>query len=246
MQRSPHPRSDTDLLATNTEQIMLKRRFEWTDKSDMGDGWVPAWMEGGDPVGAGFGAAHDVLEHFPRCIGGFEGEMMAFGAMHMVRSEYDFGRFTIYEGHASDLTYFLRNVIEGDQTLRDPGPFSLDGLYRMDPDATLECIRKGILGACKEMGGYPCSLSELASYRRALPIDADTRILGWMVKGLRKAEKRFAQWDMPGWRLTEMFNEIRDEWDRVAKSTGELGEYIDVRVNFAERDVRITREYAYN
>lgn len=68
--------------------MSLVRTFVWGEDAEYGEsGFIPGWIKGANLVAAGFGAAHDVLEHLPNTPGGFEGEMMAFGAMYHVRCE---------------------------------------------------------------------------------------------------------------------------------------------------------------
>lgn len=220
---------------------MLKRRFLWKDSFDFGWGWCPSWMENGDPT-VGFGAAHDTLEHFPRCIGGFEGEMMAFGAMHVVRREISWNNGDIYDNQASDIQNFLGNVVGGDhQTIRCPGAFNTRNLI-FDADFMEAAIARGIKEFCEEQAWERQTAQEV---RDKLPPEPVRRMLGWIVKGQRKALKRYDQWQLSPGELAWMFGEIRDEFDRIAKRNGDIGEHIDVRVDFDRRRVTVDRDYDF-
>jgi hypothetical protein len=215
---------------------MLVRRFKWKDSDSFGWGWCPAWMDNGDPV-VGFGAAHDCLEHFPRCIGGFEGEMMAFGAMQFVRHYADW-RGGILEAQRHDIAYFLENVAWQEQTLRDPGRVRFDDMPHTKEEL-IEAARKGILGWLHEHADG----ETLWAQRRMLPKDAAARIAGWMALGYHKARKRFAQWNLDSGDLLPLFDQIKDGFDRLAKRDAEPGEQIVVRVDFARMRVSVTRDY---
>ncbi len=223
------------------------RRFKWSDSSDMGPGFVPDWIENADPV-ANFGAAHDALEHFPRCIGGFEGELMAFGAMHYVRGEaagYDWNRGTIYAAQKSDLEFFLPNVLQGDQTLKDPGTVNLRALDN-DPGFNLDELRRNVRGAiasvCREQdyndddsGG-----SASAATRRKLPHQADDRMVRWIVKGYLKAKRRFERMGVSPWEAHCLFKEVTRKFSALCEG-GEHGEEIHVRIDFRKQTVRVDR-----
>jgi hypothetical protein len=231
---------------------MLTRRFIWKDTPDFGFGWCPAWMENGDPV-VDFGAAHDVLEHFPRCIGGFEGEMMAFGAMCYVRRYADWRRGGILDNQASDISYFLRNVAWAEQSLEDPGPFRDTPDLMEGVEEVTEMARKAVLSYCYEEASFPRrSLREMVDARRRLPADTVRRIVGWHIKGQRKAAKRFARWGLDSYDLILLFDEIKRQFEHESKREAAEGESLVVRVNFERRDVSVTREfepqrgYAYN
>lgn len=217
---------------------MLKRRFEWTDNSDYGAGWTPTFIKGADPT-TGFGAAHDCLEHFPRCIGGFEGEMMAFGAMHFVRSEYPWPRGDIYYNQKGDLANFMRSgLMYGEQTLNDPGSVPTNSDY-IDQSTLRKMVRAAVM---EILGEEADDRHNRAYYLRKLPPDPVNRIMGWINKGVLKAEKRYAQWGISGWQATDLFMQIEEGFEKRAGS-GEFGEYIDVRVDFSRHKVQIDRDY---
>lgn len=221
---------------------MLTRRFKWDDQSDFGTGWTPAWMEGADPV-QGRGAAHDVLEHFPRCIGGLEGEMMAFGAMHYIRGEqsgFYWGKHGIYRNQASDIEHFLRNRAwsDGVPLVREPGKVRMEADSIHHEELRLQ-VRKAIYNVFTESGSGGYTRQEC---RAALPRGTDERIMGWIYKGYHKAEKRFAQWNLKPWDCANLFRKVQERFDRTAKWAEESMQ-ITVRVDFRQRFVSVDADY---
>lgn len=220
---------------------MLKRRFEWKDDTELGAGWVPAWNEHLDFPTSGFGAAHDVLEHFPK-LGGMQGEMMAFGAMHFVRSEYSWSRGDIYSMQVHDIANELRNCVCDDKQLESPGRSRLQSDY-IDADSLREAVREAVIYALGELTDADFSRKQ---YRRQMPSDICQRIEGWIMKGAVAAGRRYARMGVPqGWQMTDLFNQVAEKFDQVAKQNGEVGEYVDVRIDFNERAVTVVRDYHY-
>lgn len=217
---------------------MLKRRFEWKDGTELGAGWVPAWNEHLNFPTVGYGAAHDVLEHFPK-LGGMQGEMMAFGAMYFVRSEYHWRGGDIYSVQVHDIANELHKIVLDDKQIESPGRSRLQSDY-VDADSLRNTVRKAVISTLYEL---ECGADySKAHYRRQMPSDICQRIEGWIMKGAVAAERRYTRMGVPqGWQMTELFNEIEEQFDRSAQC-GEEGEYIDVRVNFAERAVTVVRE----
>ncbi len=226
----------------------LVRKFDWVDHEEFGWGWVPAWIENADPV-TGYTAGHDVLEHFPRCIGGIEGEMMAFGAMHIVRAsrEQGFGRRGICAAQGDDIERFFGDLhMQGDSAdlIRDPGRVNLDDAADdIDMEQLGREVRKGLVRMLDERTRD--SDSTRARVLRELgPRGIDKRIVGWIAKGALKARKRFAQWDLDTYELAELYNEVEKQFNALCDSEGEPGEQITVRVDFAARRVTVDREWA--
>jgi hypothetical protein len=224
---------------------MLTRRFKWGE-SDLGEGWIPAWMDNADPT-EGQGAAHDCLEHFPKCVGGFEGEMMALGAMHVTRDYVDATRWqwNLYEAQSYDIAYFLRNVLDGEQTINDvPRRMDLDRYtwdLPFDVSTMRDAIRKGIVSALREAvhGDFDRTMW---SERRALPPKVDERILQWMAKGAIKAQKRFETLGVSPVQLGNIFESIARGFNEVGKG-GEHGEEMVVYVDWQRSSVDIVRRW---
>lgn len=231
----------------------MLRTFKWEDHDNFGEGWVPQFFEGADPVSAGFTAAHDCLEHFPDFLGGLEGEMMAFGSMHYVRRYFDFSnkyRYSdIFMAHTADIGSFIydRLVSNDGVKCRDPGKFNASRLYNFDDATTLIAIRAGIMDGIKEYvhGGEEGTKTEVL---RMLPHKLDQRLLGWMVKGYREATSRFGSVGLDEMDMLEIFTEVSEEFEKAAKRDGEIGfdDIIDVSVNFKQRKVRVTRRSEWN
>ncbi len=218
-------------------------RFTYEDDDDFGPGFVPDWIEDANPS-QGMGAAHDVLEHFPNCIGGFEGELMAFGSLIFVRGEHyqplNRHLWNVYDGISSDIQYFLPTVLYGEQTLRDPGAFRASEVT--DEGMNLPLLRVSVSAGVRiaiEHQVYGDQTVE--SIRATLPGDAERRIVGWIVKGYRKARLRFKRADLPEWRACELFETIASEFDQALKEEGSPGDEITVKVDLRNRSVDVRR-----
>lgn len=223
---------------------MLKRRFEWKDDTELGAGWVPAWNEHLDFPTTGFGAAHDVLEHFPK-LGGMQGEMMAFGAMHFVRSDdWKFRNSRdIYEAQKNDIARELTDFTWAGKHLPVCSATRKGSDY-IDTEKLRAMIRESITSALHDMASG--ADENYAYFRRMMPRDIAQRIERWIIKGAIAAEKRYAKLGVPhGCQMTDLFGQVLEKFDQVAKHNGEEGEYVDVRVDFNERAVTVVRDYHY-
>lgn len=208
---------------------MLVRDYKFDPDADMGPGWCPAWMDNADPV-EGFTAAHDCLEHFPVCVGGFEGEMMAMGAMHFTRQCHP-DMTNLWEDNAFDIRRFLQNVQAGAETLKHPGRVIWDGMddYRtMNLSEGRFQIAKAVEDANE--ANYPVSVT--------LPEDAAERILGWMVKGYRKARARFKRAGLTEFHTYLLWKQVEEKFDKTRKFADEW-HTIRVRIGLKAQKVDV-------
>lgn len=225
---------------------MLKRRFEWKDETELESGWVPAWNEHLNFPTSGFGAAHDVLEHFPK-LGGMQGEMMAFGAMHFVRGDhYDWNSGDIYAAQMSDIARELVDYTWRGELPESPGRSVLSSNY-IDSDRLREMVREAVVIALDEMVEGDGVEKNRAHFRRKMPSGIAQRIEGWIVKGAIAAERRYTRMGQSnGQEMAELFRRVMEDFDRVGKRGGEEGEFIDVMVNVKELEVTVNRGDLYS
>ena len=199
--------------------MKITRKFEYRNNEEYDHmGLAMVGRSWADPA-MGLGVTHDILEHAPRDNGSTEGELMALGASIYVRSGHDYyeriGRFhTDPSDHISSDFPLLWNymVRDGRETLTSPGKIKpLDDSN--DDDSILETVRKAV-ELCRgefDPDDFPTFLQESET----------EKIIGWMRKGYRYAQRRFK--GIRRCRLTNMFIATERAVDRQLRELEEWG-----------------------
>lgn len=227
------------------------RKFKWgPDEEFGGEGWIPTWIENANAVGMGFTLAHDSLEHFPNCINGFEGEMLAFGQMLFVRIESGYAyKGRQYVSPEDSMSYDIANFINNwwFDGCEDPGPVPecSEGM----PDETFdEIARKGVLYWVTEY--QRDMLSEtINTYREIGGKQLAPRIAGWMRLGYMRARRRFEKYGLNCWHASELFRSIAEQFDEGNFNDGTEGDELHVKIDLAKREASVYTvrgDYAYD
>lgn len=210
----------------------MKRTFTCGEHPEYGGlGWAADWMRGADPI-QGMGCAHDILEHPPNMPLGAESEFMALGAMLWLRGETGFFfSGTPAENAAVDFPDILERVMNGEETLKDPGKTralsewdygSLDGQCQ-------SAVRKGVALLISDRGyTFP-------SIAKHMPPEYRQRMVGWMRKGIRYAVRRYKHGNNE---VAYLFKRMEKEFDRRLESAKE-GAQIAVHVNLKQCSFRM-------
>jgi hypothetical protein len=220
----------------------ITKRFVWTDDSEYGSGFKPDWIPQADPT-QGFGAAHDVLEHIIDTRGGFEGEMMAFGAMHYVRQYYPWRTGMVYDNQHYDIANFLRNVESEMQTCVE-APISKDDWhedYTFSSDEMRVWVRRAIMMYIKEA---QYGDESRASVLRVLPVGISDSIVGWISAGYQAAVEFYTSRQISKHDAVDMFVEVQRLFDQHTKG-GEAGDYLDIHVDWESQEVTATKGNTY-
>lgn len=214
---------------------MIIRTFTCKEHQEYGGlGWQPDWVENQamvDPIG-GMGVAHDILEHPLRGIGGAENEFMAFGSIYWIRGQNNWwrqnGNFLSVEDHmSSDYAQILPRIIEGYETLKSPGRTT-----RLDDDRAEEVfhnsIQMGFLTTIAEQDHLEEGIHDL------IHDGGKDRVLGWLRKGYRMAQKRYKGID--SYDVACIFTNIMNDADKRLKHAEE-GMKLKVWIDFDTRRV---------
>lgn len=190
-----------------------------------------------DPL-PGNAVAHDVLEHFP---GGDESpahEFMALGAALLIRGTTGYfqrnGNINPPHVHiAGDFPDILRHIVDEGMGLPDPGKTKpIEDYDYMITDTIAEAIRE-------VKYEYKDSPEDIAAWLPLIPLAT-----GWMRKGWRKAQKRYAKCGI--YFATECFEYIQIEADKVLNNA-ELGTIIEVQLELSKDSVSLReREPIYD
>jgi hypothetical protein len=212
--------------------MKVVRRFKWVEDSDFGAGFAPTHIPQADPVFSGMTAAHDVLEHLFDKVGDFEGEMMALGAMHLVRADMD-NKLPMYELQYGDISNFVGDLLRGKHECKPPKKaVKLRQDHRFDSEEMLLWIRRGIMGCLRECAGsYPGRFHDLVEQRRYLPKNLDRIILEWMNLGFEEADRFSNKHNVPPCEWAGMFSTISQEFERKMR-WGEPGSAMRVTLDF--------------
>lgn len=215
---------------------MLSRTFTVKEHEEYGSiGLQPDWVGNQamvEPIG-GMGAAHDILEHPINGIGGAENEFMALGAMYWIRGQNNWwargGNVRKVEEHmTSDYEQILPRIFEGYETLKDPGR-----TYRLSDECAEECFRSSV------NIGFRNVISEREEYDQAVKdlihAGGKERIIGWLRKGYRMAQKRYRGID--NYHLSYVFSRIEKALDKELKHADE-GMKVKVQIDLERGLVR--------
>jgi len=224
--------------------VSIIKFFELGENEDTGDwGFKPVGDNHADPL-PGLGTAHDLTEHFHTSDFGCHDEIMAFGATYLLRwrdhtqhqrqkfrGRYEsFGEFV-----ADELWEVLEHHAKGGLALPDPPRFKYpEGDWEWD-DAKIAfgSVGRAILeygSSDMEMGeGHP----DWTKYKTAA-----SKIEGWLVQGMRRAKRRYADCvDLYSLHET-VFLPVRQWVDSVLSKVGpdtEHGTRVFLRLEFDHR-----------
>lgn len=177
-----------------------------------------------DPV-SGMGAAHDILEHFPRDGGEMEDEMQAMGASLYVRGDSYFSlignRYDAVRNLAADFVFTFNDLMH-DGMLRDPGRWRAHAAIAEQLEQMGPAIRREFTDNDVEVPLW------------VMPGEPERRLLGWVNMGYRRAIQRYkasTTW-LPGY-----FRQVEKEADRMLR-VAEGGDKVVLHVNVAGGSVR--------
>lgn len=165
---------------------MIVRYFTKKEDWETGNvGWIPEFMPS-EAVGVstGVGIAHDVLEHLVDKIGGFEGEMMALGALLWGRGQA--GTLNNRDGLKFDIAFSLENILYKNETLKDPGH-----TYRLNDDYDSyfeEMFERHVYEGIRM---FRRETHEDGQIYDLTDSEVKRRIIGWLRKGVRAANDLF-------------------------------------------------------
>lgn len=209
---------------------MIRRSFVWDFDDEMGfDGWA---MVGGPKYfwpAHGHGLAHDVMEHFKSDQSRPEDELMALGALMHVRGYQTFIRSAapLPRIVADEVLSLARESIEEHTEWLDPGPWRHGRVSGWVEDDMLE------IG---EMYSAAINDPDENELPKRLGTDEQVRrVKGWLLKGWRRARKRYGE--TPTWRLRECFNRLAEEVSRQSNGR-EIGEKLKIELDVANGHVR--------
>lgn len=211
---------------------MIVRTFEFGYDDTYGWGFAPEGCENADH-GFGLFAAHDTLEHFPGGDFGCHDELMAFGCIYWLRwlnqalpNQYNgFTGKTAKEYFESDIIEIVNHHLHEGLDLPEPPPFRWGSGW--DNEHMREQLEgAGVIAAKGYKEGWDCDyhadVEQDPDYERRFN-EAFTKVDGWLVRGVRKAQKRYA--DLDSYTLAyEVFKPIQaavDEFDKLDEDTGQ-------------------------
>lgn len=200
-------------------------------------GLCPAGMQNGDP-GTGRTVAHDILEHFSFEGDPVENELLALGALYLLRFEsgaqradYSLSLETLLARNVLDV---LREILDNEE-LQPP---RRRRVYARD------CLPEGVVHLA--VGQALAAMDQAAQHqpdwcedrRRTLHAHRDA-FADWLLAGYQRATQRFANSDV--YTLgTTLFQEIAQKANRLLES--ELlseGDRVRISVDFQQLSVNI-------
>ena len=176
----------------------IVRFFELGIHEEHGDwGFKPMGENNADPLG-GMGVAHDLTEHFHSSDFGCHDELMAFGAIYLLRwrdhteprRRKIVGRPESFGNFVSDeLWEVLEHHVEKKLALPDPPKFRYpSGDWEWDKaKEDFGSVKQAVLDYGMFDRGADHWESSWRKYKRAA-----SKIEGWLVQGMRRAKRRYA------------------------------------------------------
>lgn len=185
----------------------ITREFIFED-----NGLIPAEMENADP-GSGRTVAHDILEHF--CFQGdpVENELLALGALYLLRLEsgaqrtnYELSLATLLARNVMDV---LRDLMENED-LQPPRRRRVVGRAELPCDVVLPAVGQAFAGLDQAMFDEPSWSAE----RKQQLVAHKAGFEDWLLAGYKRAVQRFAQ--------SDAFTVGSHLFEEVARKTDEL------------------------
>ncbi len=212
------------------------RKFVWGHDDEFGiDGWKPALIPEFNVV-AGFGLAHDVLEHFSASDSSIESEFLAFGAILYMRAEGEYWannariNYDPADNMYGEVAQFLTD--DKGRNLKRPGRTK-----RLDSD--LEDILDNIRTKASRMMREEWGGDDSDDSRNDRLLEW---AIGWMRKGYRKAARR---WDINhAYRRVGLFMELERELEDFKH--GDYGDTLVISINKKNLDVRVRIDHEYD
>lgn len=216
---------------------MITRWFVHKEDDETGDrGWIPEGMDNAN-ISYARGIAHDTLEHAVDKVNGFEGEMMALGALMWGRGIA--GTLpNSRTGLKYDIAFSLENIIYKDQTLKDPGKtYRLSNIDEGDwfEEIFEEQVYQGILQFRNETreDGLIYGLTDSEVKRR---------IIGWLRRGVRAAIKMYyTKHKLDSYEVAMLFDKVMGMADKPKYKADNYytGDRLKVSVNLATQEVKM-------
>lgn len=194
----------------------INREFIYEEHQDSGFwGLTPAWMQIADPS-TGQGCAHDMLEHFPSVGNPFEDELLAIGALYVLR--YEAGR--VNRTPAEYIAAILQEVLgymlrRGDVPLpRKTRALNREDLPESEMQDAVELAFDMLSRTWKEHlqgddADEPRSLDDVQAVKQ--------RVTEWLLRGYARAYRRYARSDVWGV-ATRLFPAVTKEVDSLLQS----------------------------
>lgn len=200
--------------------MKIVRTFVCKEQASLGEwGFSPAWMDfseaengGAYTSVAGFGAAHDMLEHRRHDKGSVADEFMAFGAMLLIRGKGHWfkarapWRQDWADSIANEFSDIMQRVDSDTQKLAEPpigSEIPLKDIWLEDQLRKAASLGRDRANAEFDMG------HDLMSEEQ------EFMALRWMRHGLRAARRRYAKVDLGS--VAACFDSITDRFDQAIR-----------------------------
>lgn len=216
--------------------MKINKTFTYTT-SDARDnsGWVPNWIKGFDAT-AGFGLAHDVLEHNHSPIASVENECIALGTLLWGRGQAGYwenymgkrGNWTFHENVIGDVVEFLSKADYCSPARKRR--FQLDDWIEEELDLTHKAV-------VEQWNSYKYDSEKQWSPERIAELARNA--ISWMHYGFRVADRRYAS--INACHLCDIFWQIEN--DEYVKAPEDMnvreGDVLHVNVLVERAIVRI-------
>jgi len=221
---------------------VLNRTFVCEMNQNFGEkGWRPSWQPDFDAY-TGIAVPHDILEHPPGGDGGAEDEMMAMGGAWVVRGDNGYfqrngSSLPAHVHMASDMPDIFCRIMEGEQTLKDPGR-----TYRLRNECDELAVQLTVAESWKQIRSemshrlddtYLVTEPEgISALDALLSNENKRRLTGWLRRGIQVARARYYHCDT--YHLAYgLFDKIAKEASRLLEHAEE-GDVLHVSINLKQ------------